>query len=51
MKKVSNCCGAEVNDLRASDALFLWGVRVTYVCSKCHKPCTPVEKEATDESK
>ena len=41
--KVSDCCGARVNDLRSPNALFLWGMRVGDVCSKCQKPCTPVE--------
>jgi len=47
--KVSDCCGAEINDLRGPNALFLWGLRVGLVCSKCHKPCRPVDKEGEDD--
>ena len=46
MTKVSDCCGVEIFRAYYIDkGLKRW---LSY-CSKCHKPCQPVEKEGEDE--
>jgi len=38
--KISNCCGQKV---RLNTSVINEGTTVYNVCSKCEKPCTPVE--------
>jgi len=52
MKYVSDCCGKKARVIKVKfgknttwETPITWG----YICSKCNKPCTPIQQKSGSE--